>query len=321
MSGDLLKVKVGVGAEGAHAEVVAGESLPVAIAKLFPGWALKVEMRRGITASIIKKLKDGQPIDRADADFAEGLLGENEATWLRRKEIADRAAKAISDAVPPALPPKSESDLASAGATAEEWVRRFWEDAGSVSDEVLQEIYARVLAAEATAPKSCTLRTLRALRYLDRETAERFALILPCALSLEDLPRGAYVLGDIPFGVLLDLQDAGLLDANDSLFREVGVPVHYLTWGQRIIRIECEGHGWRTAGKHGVAVYTLTTAGRELARIAHTEHPPEIWARLVPWLFGELPPNARISVTDAPAIGSSASLESLAWTTLERPTP
>jgi len=73
-----------------------GDPLPDAIAKLFPTWTLKTEVRRGITASILKKLTAGQPIDRADADFAEALFGDAEATWLRCREIAGRAAQVIA---------------------------------------------------------------------------------------------------------------------------------------------------------------------------------------------------------------------------------
>ena len=56
-------------------------------------------------------------------------------------------------------------------------MNRIHEDMCLVDDEMLQEIYARILASESASPGSISLRTLGVLRYLDRRTAEAFALV------------------------------------------------------------------------------------------------------------------------------------------------
>jgi len=138
--------------------------------------------------------------------------------------------------------------------------------------------------------------------YLDHDTAENFARVLPFVLSDRIIPKGNMVLDSIPFPLLLDLQEAGLIQATGSLHYSIAQPVGYLEWGMRVIRIECEGPGWRTGGKHGVSAYPLTAAGRELARVAHVDRVPEVWTGIAAWLPGEFPPNARISIAGAHSV-------------------
>jgi len=53
-----------------------------------------------------------------------------------------------------------------------DWFVRFFEDAGNISDEKMQEIWAKVLAGEIKQPGSFSLRTLEVLRNLSSDEAE-----------------------------------------------------------------------------------------------------------------------------------------------------
>lgn len=55
-----------------------------------------------------------------------------------------------------------------------DWFVRFFEEAGSISDEDIQELWAKVLAGEIENPGSFSLRTLDVLRSLSKYEAEIF---------------------------------------------------------------------------------------------------------------------------------------------------
>ncbi len=169
MSDDLLRVKAGVSKDGANAELVVSEKLPSVIARLFPGRWTKSQPMFAITNRIVEKIKAGEPPDTADIQFAAAAFAEPAAKWVRCQQIAAIAGRIVEQPeVAGLLPPIEAADSPSSEGekvTADDWLTRFWDDAGLVSDEMLQEIYARILASEAARPGSCSLRTLKVLRY------------------------------------------------------------------------------------------------------------------------------------------------------------
>ena len=77
-------------------------------------------------------------------------------------------------ALPPGQVPDVEPDLA--------WTSSFSEAAQDVSDEDMQEMWARVLAGEVARPGATSLRTMNVLRNLDQATAQTFRRL--CSLSV-----------------------------------------------------------------------------------------------------------------------------------------
>lgn len=314
MSGDLIKV--GAKVAGVGGEIAVGEGFPTALARLIPG-SLKREVRRGVTAAILKKLETGG-IDRADADYADEMFGEAEAVYFRRKEIAMRAAQVVAADPTLALPPKPADGDAEptpdAGATADEWVRRFWDDAGAVSDDVLKEIYARLLAGESRTPGSCSMRTLRALRYLDRSAADNFATALSCVIDNRFLPAD---MGDLTFSALHDLNDAGLVDFRKDVGKVFPNPGPFtFSWGVRIFELRFEPFNERE--KPDLPIYLLQNAGRELARVANVKRDSDFGERFAFRLVAI--PNAHVRIADMPSLDWEGSGSDLAWTEVAKVT-
>lgn len=56
-----------------------------------------------------------------------------------------------------------------------DWVMRFFDAVGNISDKDLQQLWAKVLAGEIAEPKTCSLRTLDMIRNMSSEEAEIFS--------------------------------------------------------------------------------------------------------------------------------------------------
>lgn len=281
-----LKLKVGVSVEGASAELVAGKALPEILKRVLPGRALKQQVREGITAAILGRLEKGQLLDDADLAFLKSTLGRADARWIREKQIAARAAAALGDGAPltgllGAAPPGKPETGDATRPTSEDWVSRFWEDAGLVSDEMLQELYGRILASEARGPGSCSLRTLQVMRALDRTTAKGFATIARAAIHCNWIPRDDDLLKSqgIGYDLILEMHEAGLVDSNPLITGTVEEDPLILRYGEFVLFV-------RNAANLTYDHFPLTRAGRELARVAQVEHSEEYFSDVVRWLMG-----------------------------------
>lgn len=279
----LVKAKVGLTEKGGELEVAVGSQVPSYFAKLFPTSALRSQARREITASLLEKVRNGQALDEADTEYLAGILKPAEARWINQKAISQRAI-AILEAEPvrlalPAHTTDSSTPQSSPTMTADDWFAKFWDDAGLVSDDLLREIYARILVAESTKSTSCSLRTLRAIRYLDRETADLFAKAAPLVLNNELIPRDDQLLESrgLEFPSILELIDADLIQGNTLLEWAHRDTTSYYEWGSKTLRI-------KHADRFTIPAYALTRAGCELARIAMVERDAEYFKNLMGWL-------------------------------------
>jgi uncharacterized protein YqgV (UPF0045/DUF77 family) len=70
--------------------------------------------------------------------------------------------------------PESVSDVP----VKKEWITHFFEAAKDVSNEEMQELWARVLAGEVAAPGQTSRRTIDALKAMDRQDAEMFSRVV-----------------------------------------------------------------------------------------------------------------------------------------------
>jgi hypothetical protein len=175
-SDDLVSGKASLSKEGVSLEGAIGHRAPGVLAKLFPKHFARARVTTEITRRIVDKIATGGEFEHADVEFATAVLGEENAKWIRRQEIAARALRASEEAQRALPPAASQAECPKqAAVTAQDWISRFWENAGLVSDEVLQEIYGRLLAGEARTPGLCSMRTLRVLQYMDRRIADDFA--------------------------------------------------------------------------------------------------------------------------------------------------
>ncbi len=312
----LLKAEAGVSAEGANLSLDVGVQVPGVLARLFPTRTAKASARRLISEGILRKIASDQPLDLADAQYAAEIFDEAEAKWIRRQEIAARAARVLpllpSPREPPMLPEASPAAPSpetpqSERTTADDWINRFWDDAGLVSDETLQEIYARILASEARAPGSCSMKTLRVLRYLDRYTAEQFATLAALAFSFDWIPREDTLLGKfgVSYSLLSDLDDAGIVDSSPLVSKTFPSGQLFPRWGTKVLAVQSP-----TPVK--LPIFPLRAPGRELARIAEVERHLPYFFSYGHWLARNLP-TARIVWAELPHAAWEGPSDKIDW--------
>jgi uncharacterized repeat protein (TIGR03899 family) len=109
----------------------------------------------------------------------------------------------------------------------DDWTTRFFDYAEDISNEEMQDLWARILAGEVKKPKSYSLRTLDTLRNLSTEEAETFIKFASLAIRSsgatfilksenEKLLEETY---NISLGDRLLLEELGLITANDLQFQ------------------------------------------------------------------------------------------------------
>ena len=255
--------------------------------RFFPGRAAKAKFKTAIGRRILGNVQDGLPISPEDVRYVRDAIGETEAKWLRQMQVAKRAAVAIeSQSVAGLLPAASApSTSKSSPEITDDWLARFWDDAGLVSDETLQEVYARVLALEVTRPGKCSLRTLRALRYMDQRTAIRFARVARGSFRDGWIPNDPELLEmwGIEFHWLLDLDDAGLVDSTTGLEKTIMADTWDDAYGPWAFRIDRIHH------PRGIPAYVLKESGRDLLRVADIDWKQEEFFTSLHWIQGLLP--------------------------------
>ena len=158
-----------------------------------------------------------------------------------------------------------------------DWHTRFFEACGNISDEDLQEIWARLLAREIEEPNTHSLRTMECLRNLSKEEAELFNRVCHLSVCIDKsvlLPRigGIMEEGHITYDDILKLDDCGLLksDAGLSIGIQVGNDYSPLViGGEQLILVRkregCDGL------RLDIQQHLFTRSGRELFSIINTE--------------------------------------------------
>jgi hypothetical protein len=96
----------------------------------------------------------------------------------RQSHIEQIAVKAVA-----ALPPP---DQVSEKPVSEDWVTRFFEECQDISDEQMQEIWAKILAGEVARPGSFEPRTLSVVRDLTRCDAALFDKVCSTVWTFDD---------------------------------------------------------------------------------------------------------------------------------------
>lgn len=318
-SDDLVKVKSSLSAEGASVELDLSANVPGVLARLFPSVAARSRAKRLISTRILEKVQKGEALDSHDVQYATTVFGEAEAKWMRRQQIAARAATAIEEErrqlqLPPFVG-DTEPQSGTASATADDWIDKFWDDAELVSDDLLQEIYARILAAEATGPGTCSLRTLRVLRYLDRQTAEYFGRLAPAIFNWDWVPREDKLqeMFGVTYDLILELDDAGLIDSNALISKTVTVERLFIRWGTFVLSLE------KSKGL-SFASYPLTRAGKDLARVAQVQRQHDHLFAVGRW-FGRLKGDMTIQWAVMPNPKWQGSVDALTWSALPSEPP
>lgn len=150
-----------------------------------------------------------------------------------------------------------------------DWFVRFFEDAGNISDEQMQELWAKVLAGEIVHPGTFSLRALDVLRNLSREEAEILQTLGAYAFTIADTPyicinedlKSQYNYSHKLFA----MYDCGFIENNIASHYDVPVEngTSVLRAGSYIAITHCQ-----TPGKLSIDMQRFTKIGKEFLRFA-----------------------------------------------------
>lgn len=156
---------------------------------------------------------------------------------------------------------------------ADDWRRKFFQEAENICDKDLQQLWGKVLAGEVVSPGSYSYRTLEVLKQLSQPEAELFRQL--CSLAFSGgwvfRPPGDINIALAPYGLnysgLLMLRDAGLMHQSDNLEKQFGDPrtgVHTVLFFNNGLYMQVSGPA---LSKLKLPAFALTLAGQQLQNL------------------------------------------------------
>jgi len=316
---NLVRVK----ADSTGVDLAIGRAAPGVLSRLLP---TKFRLRRAIDNTISDRIVDkvarGEQLNEAEHAFAEDILSEQAKKYVRLAAVEERAQQLLEVKAMPLLTAETkDGEAAPSPPTSNDWINRFREDASLVADNLIREIYARVLATEERRPGAFAMRTLGALRYMDRDVATAFGKIQEVLVNGDMVPQqsrtdDALKSAGLDHSTMLMLSDAGLVNsAAHSECSIEGKRVFLMLNGQqRVLSVRRMDDSSFTIK---LQVHLLTPAGMQLARIAECEKEGKVFLALVSWLKPNLG-DSEITVADLPSPFWRGPAEKLQWTLLDR---
>jgi hypothetical protein len=309
-----------------------GGALPDLLARVLPAkFHIRRSIDKEIAQRIVERIRSNSDFDDAELAFAEDMLSERAQKYIRLKHVQTRAYSLFEETTSVHLIGAGDSSEPASAETSDDWVNKFREDASLVDDELVREIYARVLAEETKRPTAFSLRTLGVLRYLDREAATAFGLLQKVLLNGAFVPQQSpdkdHVLNVVGLNhsTMLMLEDAGLVYSSaHSEFPLEGEMLLLMASGHGRVLSVRRANGERITTK--LQVHLLTPAGSQLARIAECEPDEPAFLAFVEWLRSQLGGDVTIQQATLPSRNWSGKASELTWQELstenaEEPTP
>jgi hypothetical protein len=187
----------------------------------------------------------------------------------RQRNIESITIKALE-----ALPPP---DQVAEQPVSEDWTTRFFEECQDISDEQMQQIWARIMAGEVARPGSFSPRTLGIVRDLTKQDAThfanlcRFVWVIPgagFAAVIHDHERPEIAEADINFVRLMHLTSIGLIEFNNVIGFKIKTPLRQITvsYCGRIHQLKSVDDKERI---FDLGQVLFTAVGRELAKVAN----------------------------------------------------
>lgn len=109
-----------------------------------------------------------------------------------------------------------------------DWFIRFYENVGNISNDEMQEIWAKILAGEINKPHSFSLRTIEVLKNMGKEEAELFTKICKCCFSSYNslfLPfyKGYMESKGITYSMIMYMSEQGLMYNDGTLVMRIPI--------------------------------------------------------------------------------------------------
>jgi len=156
----------------------------------------------------------------------------------------------------------------------DDWTTRFFDYAEDISDEEMQDLWARILAGEVKKPKSYSLRTLELLRNLTKEEAQVFSKAANYVLSSWNSPflfkgKKEEFLADfrLTFEDRLLLTELGIIQPESNISRRLpksnGDSITIFESGQYLIKVNKKAN----TPEHRIPIFRFSKIGIELLEL------------------------------------------------------
>jgi hypothetical protein len=191
---------------------------------------------------------------------------------VRRQENTESIVRKAVDALP--LPEQVSEQPVDA-----DWISRFFQDCQDISDDQMQQVWARILAGEVARPGSFSRRTLSVVRDLAKGEADLFVKLCSFAWIVPGLgfvplvhDIGAQHVNEdgINFATLTHLASIGLIEFNSIAGYQIAKPLKEILvkYCDRTHHLKSDGDEARTLSL-GKAIFT--SVGRELLMISNAQ--------------------------------------------------
>jgi len=152
-----------------------------------------------------------------------------------------------------------------------DWIIRFFNQAGDITNRDMQKIWGKILAGEVAEPSTFSFRTLDVLHSMSTDEAKLFQKLSNMVFNNEFIIKSD-VLNKfgINYNDILILDDCGLLNSSGL----ITVNINTLINPNNLMVLHCKNYaivsGKSDNKKATIEVYPLTTAGKELHSIIDT---------------------------------------------------
>lgn len=243
-------------------------SVQPALSVVFGALVANLFMKSNTSKAEIERLKQAKFSEIADRLLEDGYITHLEYYKCRNFNKIAQKADCVYRAQNTYREPHSNDTKFSL-----DWIVRFFEDAGNIGDEQMQELWAKVLAGEINHPGTFSLRALDVLRNLSREEAEILQTLGAYAVTIAG---DTYICTNKVLKSLYNY-DNKLFVMYDCGFIENNIASHYdipvendmavLRAGSYIAISHCQ-----TPGKLSIDMQRFTKIGKEFLRFATPDY-------------------------------------------------
>ena len=152
-----------------------------------------------------------------------------------------------------------------------DWFMRFFEAVGNVSDETMQNLWAKILAGEIAQPSTFSLKTVDVMRNLSKRDAELFIKV--CSHSFISSATNYFLPNEdefieyvgIQYADIMKLSELGLIfnDATITLNMDISNEPQILINNHSLIMLITSASG--NSEKASIRQYPFTEVGKELS--------------------------------------------------------
>lgn len=237
------------------------EKMSSAISPVAGALFTAIFLRHNIKTNEFEKIKAGQFKEVADDLLAAGKMTYTEYYKANNFLIVAKKADSYYQENP-----KQEEK----GVYDFDWFIRFFETVGNVSDDTMQNLWAKILAGEIARPSTFSLKTIDVMKNLSRKDAELFIKV--CSHSFMSSATNIFFPNEIQFMEAVDIQYTDIMKLSELglIFNDASINLEFNINGKPNILLSNDNLIMVISSTSGnsetvmIRQYPFTEAGKQL---------------------------------------------------------